>query len=148
MLPGYIQASRALMITSIVLGTFGLLAGLLGIQCSKAGGDNLVLKGRIAGTGGVFFLLQGNTKHTKSVHSTLKKIIIHKLPAGVMQLFGSISSPLTVSLMIKECLTCAWPKHRFVHNDCSVLVRLQHHPGLLRPLLSWDKVRQRRSGLK
>lgn len=61
------------MITSIVLGTFGLLAGLIGIQCSKAGGDNLVLKGRIAGTGGVFFLLQGNSKHTKSVHSTLKK---------------------------------------------------------------------------
>lgn len=61
------------MITSVVLGTFGLLAGLLGIQCSKVGGDNLVLKGRIAGTGGVFFLLQGNTKDTKFLLFTLKE---------------------------------------------------------------------------
>ncbi|KAM4546082.1 claudin-15-like [Odontesthes bonariensis] len=58
-LPGYIQASRALMITSIVFGTFGLVATLVGMQCSKIGADNYVLKGRIAAIGGVFFLLQG-----------------------------------------------------------------------------------------
>ncbi|XP_033507801.1 claudin-15a [Epinephelus lanceolatus] len=58
-LSGYIQASRALMISAIVLGTFGLLAALIGIQCSKAGGENYVLKGRIAGTAGVLFILQG-----------------------------------------------------------------------------------------
>ncbi|TNN71947.1 Claudin-10 [Liparis tanakae] len=56
----YIQASRALMITSIVLGSCGLLAALIGVQCSKAGGENYVLKGRIAGTAGVLFILQGN----------------------------------------------------------------------------------------
>lgn len=55
----YIQASRALMITSIVLGTFGLVAALIGIQCSKAGGENYALKGRIAGAAGVMFILQG-----------------------------------------------------------------------------------------
>nr|XP_020466990.1 claudin-15 [Monopterus albus] len=58
-LTGYIQASRALMITSVVFGTFGLVAALIGIKCSKAGGDNYVLKGRIAGTAGVLFILQG-----------------------------------------------------------------------------------------
>uniref|UniRef100_A0A3Q2X258 Claudin n=1 Tax=Haplochromis burtoni TaxID=8153 RepID=A0A3Q2X258_HAPBU len=58
-LNGYIQASRALMIASIVFGTFGLLGSLIGIQCSKAGGENYVLKGRIAGTAGVLFMLQG-----------------------------------------------------------------------------------------
>ncbi|XP_051581038.1 claudin-15-like [Myxocyprinus asiaticus] len=58
-LSGYIQASRALMIASIVFGTFGLVATLIGMRCSKAGGENYVLKGRIAGTGGAFFLLQG-----------------------------------------------------------------------------------------
>ncbi|KAG7484924.1 hypothetical protein MATL_G00055040 [Megalops atlanticus] len=58
-LSGYIQASRALMIAAIVMGTFGILATLVGMQCSKAGGENYVLKGRIAGMGGVFFLLQG-----------------------------------------------------------------------------------------
>ncbi|XP_061565963.1 claudin-15a [Cololabis saira] len=58
-LNGYIQASRALMIISIVFGTFGLVGALIGIQCSKAGGENYALKGRIAGTAGVLFILQG-----------------------------------------------------------------------------------------
>ncbi|XP_057677722.1 claudin-15-like [Corythoichthys intestinalis] len=58
-LSGYIQASRALMIASIVFGTFGLVGTLVGMQCSKIGGENYLLKGRIAAVGGVFFLLQG-----------------------------------------------------------------------------------------
>ncbi|XP_013862130.1 claudin-15b isoform X1 [Austrofundulus limnaeus] len=58
-LPGYIQASRALMIASIVFGVFGLVGALVGMQCSKIGGKNYVLKGRIAAVGGVFFILQG-----------------------------------------------------------------------------------------
>ncbi|CAB1351656.1 unnamed protein product [Coregonus sp. 'balchen'] len=57
-LNGYIQASRALMIAAIIFGSIGLLATLIGMQCSKAAGDNMVLKGRIAGVGGVHFLLQ------------------------------------------------------------------------------------------
>ncbi|XP_072548750.1 claudin-15-like isoform X2 [Salminus brasiliensis] len=58
-LPGYIQACRALMIAAIVMGTFGLVATLVGMQCSKIGGENYILKGRIAAVGGVFFILQG-----------------------------------------------------------------------------------------
>ncbi|XP_043997714.1 claudin-15-like isoform X2 [Gambusia affinis] len=58
-LPGYIQASRALMIASIVFGTFGLVATLVGMQCTKVCGENYVLKGRVAAIGGVFFILQG-----------------------------------------------------------------------------------------
>lgn len=62
--PGYIQASRALMIASIVFGTLGVVATLSGMQCSKIGGENYILKGRIAAIGGVFFLLQGNHAET------------------------------------------------------------------------------------
>ncbi|KAF7205863.1 claudin-15 isoform X2 [Nothobranchius furzeri] len=58
-LSGYIQATRGLMIASIVLGTFGIVGTLIGMQCSKIGGENYVLKGRIAAIGGVFFILQG-----------------------------------------------------------------------------------------
>ncbi|MCJ8750432.1 hypothetical protein PDJAM_G00265400 [Pangasius djambal] len=47
------------MITSIVLGTFGLVFTLVGMQCSRIGGENYVLKGRVAVLGGVFFILQG-----------------------------------------------------------------------------------------
>ncbi|XP_017543603.1 claudin-15-like isoform X2 [Pygocentrus nattereri] len=57
-LSGYIQACRALMIASIVMGMFGLISTLVGMQCSKIGGENYVLKGRIAAVGGVFFILQ------------------------------------------------------------------------------------------
>ncbi|XP_056314435.1 claudin-15b [Danio aesculapii] len=58
-LPGYIQACRALIITSIVLGIFGLVATLVGMQCLKIGGDDYIMKSQIAGAGGVFFILQG-----------------------------------------------------------------------------------------
>ncbi|XP_027886374.1 claudin-15-like isoform X2 [Xiphophorus couchianus] len=58
-LNGYIQAARALMIASIVFGTFGLVGTLVGMQCTKVCGENYVLKGRIVAIGGVFFLLQG-----------------------------------------------------------------------------------------
>uniref|UniRef100_A0A8B9JDF1 Claudin n=1 Tax=Astyanax mexicanus TaxID=7994 RepID=A0A8B9JDF1_ASTMX len=58
-LSGYIQACRALMITAIAMGTFGLVATLVGMRCSRVGGENYVLKGRIAAVGGVFFILQG-----------------------------------------------------------------------------------------
>lgn len=47
------------MIAAIVFGTFGLVATLVGMKCSKIGGENYILKGRIAAIGGVFFLLQG-----------------------------------------------------------------------------------------
>lgn len=47
------------MIASIVFGSFGLVATLVGMKCSKIGGDNYVLKGKIAAVGGVVFLLQG-----------------------------------------------------------------------------------------
>lgn len=48
------------MIASVVFGTLGIVATLTGMQCSKIGGENYLLKGRIATIGGVFFLLQGN----------------------------------------------------------------------------------------
>lgn len=60
---GYLQASRALMIASVVFGTFGVVATLIGMQCCKAAEDNPVVKGKLTGTGGVFFILQGKN-HT------------------------------------------------------------------------------------
>lgn len=56
------------MIASIVFGTMGIVATLSGMQCSKIGGGNYLLKGRIAATGGVFHLLQGNDTETGGTH--------------------------------------------------------------------------------
>lgn len=54
------------MIASIVFGSFGLVGALVGMQCSKIGGKNYVLKGRIAAIGGVFFILQGKILQHKN----------------------------------------------------------------------------------
>lgn len=54
------------MIAAILLGTFGLVGSLVGIKCSKAGGENYVLKGRIAGTAGVLFILQGKKTDSRT----------------------------------------------------------------------------------
>lgn len=75
---GYIQASRALMIAAIVFGTFGLVATLVGMQCSKIGGENYILKGKIAAIGGVFFLLQGKGMELLSVFIQQKGRIIQR----------------------------------------------------------------------
>ncbi|KAA0701433.1 Claudin-15 [Triplophysa tibetana] len=75
-LSGYIQLCRALMITSIVMGVFGLVATLVGMQCSKVGGENYVMKGRVAGVGGIFFILQ-DMKSEKGF--TLVGVLLHWL---------------------------------------------------------------------
>lgn len=62
------------MIASIVFGSFGIVATLSGMQCSKIGGENYLLKGRIAVIGGVFFLLQGNGAGTGGAHMFLEHL--------------------------------------------------------------------------
>lgn len=47
------------MIAAVIFGAFGLVTTLIGMQCCKAAEDNPVLKGKLAGIGGVFFILQG-----------------------------------------------------------------------------------------
>lgn len=47
------------MILAAVLGMFGVISTLFGMHCSKMGGDNYSLKGRIVILSGVCHLLQG-----------------------------------------------------------------------------------------
>ncbi|XP_063786733.1 claudin-7 [Pseudophryne corroboree] len=54
-----LQATRALMVVSIVVGMFGLAISTMGMKCTKCGGDDKVKKARIAMTGGFVFLLAG-----------------------------------------------------------------------------------------
>ncbi|XP_069623738.1 claudin-7 [Ranitomeya imitator] len=54
-----LQATRALMVVSIVVGIFGLAVSATGMKCTKCGGDDKVKKARIAMTGGFVFLLAG-----------------------------------------------------------------------------------------
>ncbi|CAI5775254.1 claudin-15-like isoform X1 [Podarcis lilfordi] len=55
----YIQACRALMITSLILGMCGTLLTLLGLKCTQLGSNSENAKSRIAMLGGMVFILAG-----------------------------------------------------------------------------------------
>ncbi|XP_029436931.1 claudin-7 [Rhinatrema bivittatum] len=54
-----LQATRALMVVSIVLGVLGMAVSAMGMKCTKCGGDDKVKKSRIAMVGGILFLIGG-----------------------------------------------------------------------------------------
>ncbi|XP_061444470.1 claudin-7 [Rhineura floridana] len=54
-----LQATRALMVVSIVLGVIAMGVATMGMKCTHCGGDDKVKKARIAMTGGIIFLLSG-----------------------------------------------------------------------------------------
>ncbi|KAL4648484.1 claudin-1 [Arapaima gigas] len=58
-LPGYVQACRALMIISLLLGLFGVIVSLLGMKCVKVGNTSDQVKAKITVIGGILFLLSG-----------------------------------------------------------------------------------------
>ncbi|XP_007064612.1 claudin-19-like isoform X1 [Chelonia mydas] len=55
----YIQACRALMIISIVLGLLATVLSLFGLKCTQVGMSNENTKVKISVTGGVIFILAG-----------------------------------------------------------------------------------------
>ncbi|XP_077147227.1 claudin-10-like isoform X2 [Ranitomeya variabilis] len=58
-LPSYVQACRALMIISLILGLFACLISLFGLKCTKFGAKSDHTKGKIALSGGLVFILAG-----------------------------------------------------------------------------------------
>ncbi|XP_005279403.1 claudin-7 [Chrysemys picta bellii] len=54
-----LQATRALMVVSIVMGIIGIGVASMGMKCTRCGGDNKVQKARIAMTGGLIFVVGG-----------------------------------------------------------------------------------------
>ncbi|XP_067897937.1 claudin-15-like isoform X2 [Heterodontus francisci] len=58
-LSSYIQACRALMIIAIILGAFATLMALLGLKCTSIGSMEEKVKGKVALSGGIVFILAG-----------------------------------------------------------------------------------------
>ncbi|XP_026228418.1 claudin-7-B-like [Anabas testudineus] len=56
-LNGALQASRALMVVSIIVVVAGLGAACMGMKCTTCGGDDKARKSRIAMTGGIIILI-------------------------------------------------------------------------------------------
>ncbi|XP_063771759.1 claudin-1-like [Pseudophryne corroboree] len=55
----YIQACRALMIISLILGLFACIISLFGLKCTKFGSSDENTKGKIALSGGLVFIFAG-----------------------------------------------------------------------------------------
>ncbi|XP_077412115.1 claudin 15-like a [Vanacampus margaritifer] len=58
-LPGHVQACRALMIVSLLLGLASMVVSLLGLKCIKIGAAGDASKAKMAVTGGVLSILAG-----------------------------------------------------------------------------------------
>ncbi|XP_074167851.1 claudin-7 [Sminthopsis crassicaudata] len=58
-LPASMQATRALMVVSLVLGFLAMMVAAMGMKCTRCGGDDKVKKARIAITGGIVFIVAG-----------------------------------------------------------------------------------------
>ncbi|XP_040271217.1 claudin-15 [Bufo bufo] len=58
-LSGYLQASRALMISALVFGFFACLLGMIGLQCTKVADGNIALKGKLATASGAIWIFAG-----------------------------------------------------------------------------------------
>ncbi|XP_078059922.1 claudin-1-like [Mustelus asterias] len=54
-----IQATRALMIIGILLGTLAILISAAGMKCTTCFGDDKAKKGKVATVGGVMFVIAG-----------------------------------------------------------------------------------------
>ncbi|NWV20780.1 CLD7 protein, partial [Origma solitaria] len=58
-LPAHLQATRALLVVSGVLGPLALAAAVGGMKCTRCGGDDPRKKAKVAAAGGALFLLAG-----------------------------------------------------------------------------------------
>ncbi|XP_057693952.1 claudin-7-like isoform X1 [Corythoichthys intestinalis] len=60
-LPVHVQACRALMLSSLVVGLASIIVAILGLKCSRVGGSSEQAKGQFTLSGGVMLILSGVT---------------------------------------------------------------------------------------
>lgn len=58
-LPAHLQACRALMILSLLVGLASIVVSILGLKCTKLGQTSEKVKSQIALSGGIMFILSG-----------------------------------------------------------------------------------------
>ncbi|XP_077402264.1 claudin-14-like isoform X1 [Vanacampus margaritifer] len=89
-----LQASRALMVISLVLSTLGLAIAVLGMQCTVCLESSGELKKRVAGVGGCFFCVAG----------FMTLVPVSWTTNNVIQNFYSPSVPATLKFELGDCL--------------------------------------------
>lgn len=93
-LPSDLQASRALMVISVVLSILAIAVAVLGMQCTLCLEGTGAVKSRMAGTGGVLFLAAG----------FLSLIPVAWTTHEVVQTFYQPNLPSSMKYELGECL--------------------------------------------
>ncbi|KAM8835053.1 claudin-7-B-like isoform 1-T1 [Synchiropus picturatus] len=77
-----LQATRALMIVSIIITAAGLGVACMGMKCTNCGGDDKAKKARIAMTGGIILLVGCKKPHLLQTH--LKNVYDNALSCAAL----------------------------------------------------------------
>lgn len=93
-LPSDLQASRALMVISVVLSVLAIAVSVLGMQCTLCLEGSGAVKSRVAGAGGVLFLSAG----------LLSLIPVAWTTHEVVQTFYRPNLPASMKFELGECL--------------------------------------------
>lgn len=92
---GALQATRALMVVSIIVVVAGMGAACMGMKCTNCGGDDQVKKAKIAMTGGIIILLGGKKQ-------------IPKLKPGSFKTSGNVSNNACSPTALCAIVACSW----------------------------------------
>ncbi|XP_005803657.1 claudin-7-B-like isoform X1 [Xiphophorus maculatus] len=90
-----LQATRALMVVSIIVVVAGMGAACMGMKCTNCGGDDQVKKAKIAMTGGIIILLGGKKQ-------------IPKLKPGPFKTSGNVSNNACSPTALCAIVACSW----------------------------------------
>uniref|UniRef100_A0AC11BZF7 Claudin 7 n=1 Tax=Ovis aries TaxID=9940 RepID=A0AC11BZF7_SHEEP len=101
-LPAALQATRALMVVSLVLGFLATFVATMGMKCTNCGGDDKVKKARIAMTGGIIFILAGEPQ----VQGGDKDSVNH--PEGIVSDFYNPLVPMNVKYEFGPAIFIGW----------------------------------------
>nr|XP_061801518.1 claudin-7-B-like isoform X1 [Nerophis lumbriciformis] len=99
-----LQATRALMIVSIIVTVAGLGAACMGMKCTNCGGDDKIRKSRIAMTGGIILLIGG-----KEANTALCAIVACSWYAhDIIQAFYNPFTPVNTKYEFGSAIFIAW----------------------------------------
>lgn len=105
--PGALQATRALMIVSIIVTVAGLGVACMGMKCTNCGGDDKTKKSRIAMTGGIIILIGCKTPLFELVFVSRPSVSLTPETVSVTFCFALLAALCSI-------VACSWYAHDII----------------------------------
>ncbi|XP_030294998.1 claudin-7-B-like isoform X1 [Sparus aurata] len=102
-----LQATRALMIVSIIVTVAGLGVACMGMKCTNCGGDDKTKKSRIAMTGGIIILIGCKTPLFKLVSVSRPSVSLTPETVSVTFCFALLAALCSI-------VACSWYAHDII----------------------------------